>query len=74
MSSDEVLIRCVMARSIEPTSWLNDERFAEFRAGYSYAAGQTRAITALSETSPEDLYFAWVAINRGIEWYRREAM
>jgi hypothetical protein len=72
MSAEELRIRCVMARGIAPDSWLNEERFAEFRAGYSYASGQTRAITALSETSPEDLFFAWSAINRGIDWHRRE--
>lgn len=54
-----------IANGISKESWLNDENYAKFVAGYEYAMTQTRAIPALSKCSPEEMYFAWSLINRG---------
>lgn len=58
-----------IAPGIKEDSWLNrgDEEFEEFKKGYAYASAQTMAIPGLSKLSPEDLYYVWSAIKRGIE-------
>ena len=54
-----------MAQGIPEDSWLRDERRKWFMEGYGYAATQTRAIPALSQVDPHDLYCAVWAIMRG---------
>jgi broad specificity phosphatase PhoE len=50
---------------IKPDSWLNEPRFAWFKTGYQYAQTQTRAIPALAQIAPEELFFAVSSILRG---------
>jgi hypothetical protein len=54
-----------IAQEIREDSWLHEDRFAWFRKGHGYASTQTRAFPALSQVSPEALYFAVSAIMRG---------
>lgn len=56
-----------MALPIEPDSWLNEERFAEFKRAYEYASSQTLAIEPLSKLSPEETYYVFAALRRGYE-------
>ena len=60
-------INVMMANTIKPDSWLNDERYEWFRTGYNYAANSTNAIPALSKVSPEELYYAVTSILYGAE-------
>lgn len=53
-----------IANEVNANSWLNESRFAWFLKGYQYASTQTRSIPALSETTPENLYFAVCSILR----------
>ena len=50
----------------EDEDWLQEDRFAWFRAGLCYASTQTQAVPALSQTKPEDLFFAVTCILRGV--------
>ena len=70
----DVSIPVISARNIEPDSWLQEERFAAFRAAYAYASSQTLAIPALAALSPEDLFYAYEAFKRGEERFIAEAM
>ena len=54
------------APKISDKSWLNDPEYANFVAGYEYASTQTRAIHGLSKITPEEAYFIYEAIKRGI--------
>jgi hypothetical protein len=54
-----------MAQEIPADSWLREPEYAWFLNGYRYAATQTRAIPALANTDPHDLYFAVWSIMRG---------
>lgn len=58
-----------MAPGIKEDSWLNrgDEEFEEFKKGYAYASTQTMAIYGLAKVTPEELYYIWSAMKRGIE-------
>src|ERR1035437_7052067 len=63
---EDNMIQVQIAQGVKTTSWLYDnESYEWFVQGYEYASGQTRAIPALSQVSPEDLYFAVTAIMRG---------
>jgi hypothetical protein len=57
---------------IQPESWLNEPRFAWFVNAYHYASCQTRSIPALSQCSPEDLYFVIEAFKHYAEHYQSE--
>lgn len=70
-----VQVLAYMARGVKSDSWVaTDPRseIREFFAGYQYAATQTMAIKALSQVSPEDLYYLWKALERGVGKYRTE--
>ena len=54
-----------IAPPIETTSWLRLPEFAWFVEAYGYAATQTKAIPALSKCSPEEMYYAFIAIMHG---------
>lgn len=58
-------VQVFMAKGIGPDSWLHEARFSAFRDAYYYAAGQTRAIEALSRITAEEAYFLYVALKRG---------
>lgn len=60
-----------MARPIRADSWLNEDRFREFRAAYTYAAAKTLAIPGLSKIDPEEAFYVWRIIQRGVEVYKR---
>jgi hypothetical protein len=60
-----VKIEMLSAQEISKTSWLNESKYEWFVKGHAYAATQTRAISALSKVSPEELYFAVWLIMRG---------
>lgn len=66
-SSYEPKTKMFYAPQIKPESWLNDPEYVDFVKGYEYAATQTRAITVLAKISPEDAYFIYYAIKRGID-------
>ncbi len=53
------------SQDIKESSWLNKPEFEWFCKGYGYASTQTLAIEALSQVSPEALYYAVCAIMRG---------
>lgn len=55
----------IKSQNISKESWLNDPEYANFVAGYGYAATQTRAIRGLIKISPEEAYFVYEAIKRG---------
>jgi hypothetical protein len=57
----------MMAQPIGENSWLQQARFEQFRSAYAYASVKTRAIPALSVIAPEDAYFVWLFIQRGME-------
>ena len=57
----------IKAQKISEKSWLNDPEYANFVAGYEYASTQTRAIHSLSKITPEEAYFIYEAIKRGID-------
>jgi hypothetical protein len=59
------------ARGIREDSWLHEERFAEFRRAYSYAAAKTHAIPGLSKISAEEAYYVWRIIQHGHEFNQR---
>jgi len=56
-----------IAPAIRPDSWLNEDRFADFRAAWGYAATQTHAIIAMSQLTPEQAYHLYEALKRGEE-------
>ena len=62
-----ISIPVLAAAQINKKSWLNDEEYKSFIAGYEYASTQTRAIKGLSKISPEEAYFVYEAIKRGVE-------
>lgn len=55
-----------IAQGIDADSWLNEPRFEAFRAGYSYAASATHAISGLSKLTAEETYYVWSLISRGV--------
>jgi len=57
----------IKASIISKKSWLNDPEYSSFVAGYEYASTQTRAIHGLSKITPEEAYFIFEAIWRGID-------
>ena len=59
-------VRIISAPRISKNSWLNEPEYANFVAGYEYAGTQTRAIHGLSKISPEEAYFIYEAIKRGV--------
>jgi hypothetical protein len=63
-------IRLVMAPRIVANSWLNEERFSDFRRGYEYAQNATMAIEPLSKLTPEETYWLFTIIEHGIEFTR----
>lgn len=63
-----MLINLQTANTPSENSWLNEPTYEEFMRGFNYATTQTRAISALSKCSPEEIYFVWASINRGIEF------
>jgi hypothetical protein len=65
-------IEVSMAPTISEDSWLNEDRFEAFRAGYAYAARSTNAIFGLAKLDPEEAYYVWSLIQRGIEKHRGE--
>lgn len=67
----EMEVRVYMAQGIRDDSWLHEERFAEFRRAYGYAAGKLRAIEPLSKITAEEAYWVWSIIQHGIEFNRR---
>lgn len=58
-------ITLIIPNEIPDDYWLNEPRFAWFRKGYRYATTQTKAIPAMAQCHPADLYFAVRAIMRG---------
>lgn len=60
-------MQLITAPQISKDSWLNDSEYANFVAGYEYAMTQTRAIQGLSKVAPEQAYFIYEAIKRGID-------
>jgi hypothetical protein len=62
----------MMAAPISEDSWLNEPRFAAFVSAYHYASVKTRAIPALSQIAPEDAYYVWLFIQRGMERHREQ--
>lgn len=63
----DIDIPVIRAPKISKDSWLNDPEYASFVAGYEYATTQTRAIHGLSKVSPEEAYFIYETIKRGID-------
>lgn len=63
-------LQIAMAPQIAADSWLQEQRFAEFRAGYGYASGASNAIPGLSKIDPEDAYHIWWFITRGVYRHR----
>ena len=63
VTSEGVPVR--FARGVSDNSWLHKDEFAWFLEGYQYARNQTLAISALSKVSPEEMFYAVVAIMRG---------
>lgn len=64
---EPLTINVAVASRITENSWLNEDRFEEFRAGYRYASTQTMAISGLAKLTPEELYYVWSAVDHGIE-------
>jgi cytochrome c553 len=58
-------IELQIASNIKESSWLNEKRFEWFVKGYEFASTQMRSIPALSQTRPEDMYFAVSSVVRG---------
>jgi hypothetical protein len=58
-------VAVAVAQPIKDTSWLKDAQYIPFIDGLQYAATQTRAIPALAQVSPEDMYFAFSSILSG---------
>ena len=56
----------LMAPQIGPKSWLQEERFARFREAYAYASHRSNAVPGLSRVSPEDAYYIWLYLDRGM--------
>lgn len=59
-------VELCMAPRIDAESWLWEERFEAFREAYGYASSQTRAIPALAKLSPEEAYWLWFSLDRGM--------
>lgn len=55
-----------IAKEISKDSWLNDPEYKWFKDAYGYAATQSRAIPALSQCTPEEMYWAFICIKAGI--------
>lgn len=60
-------IPIMLAPSIAEDSWLKDAEYESFRNAYGYASTQSRAIIGLSKVTPEDAYFIYEAIERGLK-------
>jgi len=58
-------IRLISANQIGESSWLMEDEFTDFRKAYEYASTQTRAISALSKCTPEEIYFVFDALKDG---------
>jgi hypothetical protein len=58
-----------IASSIKDDSWLNDEKYKDFRAAWGYASTQTRSIPAMSAITPEQGFFLFEALKRGEQLY-----
>ena len=54
------------APRISENSWLNCSEYSKFVTAYKYASTQTRAIEGLSQITPEQTYFIYEAIKRGM--------
>lgn len=63
--------RALMAPKISASSWLQRDEYSNFRAAYGYAAGKMRAIEPLSKLDPEEVYWLWVILQHGFEYYDR---
>jgi hypothetical protein len=63
----DIDIPMYFAPKISEKSWLNDSEYDNFVAGYEYASTQTHAIHGLSKITPEEAYFIFEAIKRGID-------
>lgn len=63
-------VQVLRAPQIAADSWLQESSYATFRRGYDYASGQSRAIEGLAALTPEQTYFVWQAIDRGIKRWR----
>lgn len=55
------------AQGIRDDSWLQEDRFADFRTGYNYASGKMNAIPGLSKVTAEEAYYIYTMIRRGID-------
>lgn len=60
------------APAIKETSWLQEDRFENFRAAYGYASTQTHAIMAMSKLTPEEAYHLFEALKRGERLHAKE--
>lgn len=65
MSQPNLTIPVFVARGIDADSWLNEPHHEWFRDGYAYAATQTRAISALSKCTAEEVEAVVWAVMRG---------
>ncbi len=61
----------LLAPQIKSDSFLRDKEYIDFVWAYEYASTQTRAIIGLSKLTPEDAYFVFKAIERGIEFRKK---
>lgn len=59
--------RGLLAPQIEASSWLQEERFAAFRSAYAYASAKSVSVLGLSKLKPEDAYFVWLMLQRGMD-------
>jgi hypothetical protein len=60
-------VRVLAAPPIREGSFLQDAQHADFRRAYEYASWKQRAIEGLAKLTPEDAYFVWRIIQRGME-------
>jgi hypothetical protein len=61
-----VALEIDVAPWISDDSWLREDRFEDFRWAYGYASTQTHAISGLSKITPEEAYYVWASIERGM--------
>lgn len=60
------MVEPLMARPISQDSWLQDPTYSSFRTACAYASLKTRAIPGLAVIEPEDAYYVWLFIQRGM--------
>lgn len=62
----------IAANPIREDSWLRKPEHNWFFLAYDYASNQTQAIPALASCTPEQMFHAFEALQRGMERVKRQ--